>query len=266
MESPHCACELHVCLVALSRGRGRAGALSSPERARVEGELGRSGTFPPRGLTALDAAQHTPTHFIIRECPFCTRPHRNKADNLWKLYIKREDGAFFCHRCGSRGSMFDLKAKVRCRRGCQDRSAAPLSRRPAQLGDLPATTRFSGKPHTTSFVDAVESALIAREAGDAAPESEPRLPDNQTAASYCHDLIEGRQEEVLTYLTKTRGLSTTVLRKYGVGASHFSFRGDAGWEHHPCIVFPWLISQEQLATAKVRAGWRAMRVDGAWQR
>jgi len=175
------------------------------------------------------ALKHTPSHFIVRECPFCTKPHRGKADNLWKLYIKREDGAFFCHRCGSRGSMFDLKAK---------------------LGDVPTTSRFGGKQGPQSLVDVVESALSAREAGGTADDAAPRLPDNETAASYCRDLIEGRHDDVLTYLTKTRGLSPAVLRKYGVGASNFSFRGDAGWERHPCVVFPWLITSEQLAAAK----------------
>lgn len=63
-------------------------------------------------LTRARACQATPKHFVVKFCPLCARPHMNKPDNLWKLYIKREDGAFFCHRCGIKGSWFDLKRQV----------------------------------------------------------------------------------------------------------------------------------------------------------
>ena len=49
-------------------------------------------------------------HFVVCECPFCS-PTAGKADNLWKLYLKKSDGAYFCHRCGQKGSWFDFKTK-----------------------------------------------------------------------------------------------------------------------------------------------------------
>tara|TARA_A100001015_G_C14847052_1_gene654904 strand:+ start:99 stop:872 length:774 start_codon:yes stop_codon:yes gene_type:complete len=53
----------------------------------------------------------TSDHIIACNCPFCS-PTKGKMDNLWKLYIKRGDGAYFCHRCGSKGSWFDFKSKL----------------------------------------------------------------------------------------------------------------------------------------------------------
>ena len=43
-----------------------------------------------------------------KECPFC-KPHKGRADNMWKLYLRQSDGAYFCHRCGNKGSWFDFK-------------------------------------------------------------------------------------------------------------------------------------------------------------
>jgi hypothetical protein len=48
---------------------------------------------------------------VCKSCPFC-RPTKNMLDNMFKLYIRAENGVFFCHRCGSKGSWFDLTSKV----------------------------------------------------------------------------------------------------------------------------------------------------------
>jgi twinkle protein len=45
---------------------------------------------------------------VIKECPFCTRPHNNKITNLWTLNLKENNGAFLCFRCGSHGSWYDF--------------------------------------------------------------------------------------------------------------------------------------------------------------
>lgn len=63
------------------------------------------------GVPAHDARQ-TSSHVILRECPFCAKPTNDKADNLYKLYISIGGGAFFCHRCGTGGSWYDLKARL----------------------------------------------------------------------------------------------------------------------------------------------------------
>lgn len=40
---------------------------------------------------------------IIKECPFChdTKGH---ISNLYKLYIYKDNGRYYCFRCGAQGS------------------------------------------------------------------------------------------------------------------------------------------------------------------
>jgi twinkle protein len=64
--------------------------------------------------------RETRDHFIIKDCTvmpngFCLKPEGlEKADNQWKAYVKRGAdgggaGTWFCHRCGSKGSWYDMK-------------------------------------------------------------------------------------------------------------------------------------------------------------
>ena len=52
------------------------------------------------------------THVILKECPFCTKPTNDKLDNQYKLYISIPGGAYYCHRCGSKGSWYDFKSEI----------------------------------------------------------------------------------------------------------------------------------------------------------
>ncbi|MBP6218860.1 MAG: hypothetical protein KA436_09755 [Oligoflexales bacterium] len=47
----------------------------------------------------------------VRECLFC-HDTKSKIDNLYKLYISKDNGAYFCHRCGSKGSFSSLYTKI----------------------------------------------------------------------------------------------------------------------------------------------------------
>lgn len=47
----------------------------------------------------------------VRECPFCHETY-NKPDNLFKLYVFKNNGGYFCHRCKAKGSWFDLKRNL----------------------------------------------------------------------------------------------------------------------------------------------------------
>jgi hypothetical protein len=49
---------------------------------------------------------------IVKYCPLCSKPHLDKADNLWKLYFSQATGAYNCFRCGNTGSLFQFKEKV----------------------------------------------------------------------------------------------------------------------------------------------------------
>lgn len=45
---------------------------------------------------------------VIKECPFCHKPHNNKVSNMWTLNLKENSGAFLCFRCGTHGSWYDF--------------------------------------------------------------------------------------------------------------------------------------------------------------
>ena len=46
----------------------------------------------------------------------CERGNKGKADNAWKLTI-RKDGSFYCFRCGDKGNWYNLKQRLTSRRG-----------------------------------------------------------------------------------------------------------------------------------------------------
>jgi len=56
----------------------------------------------------LEPYRTTPTHVVMAECPFCPKPTGGKADNMYKLYVATGSGAYYCHRCGGKGSWFDF--------------------------------------------------------------------------------------------------------------------------------------------------------------
>ena len=41
--------------------------------------------------------------YVVKNCPFCP-DNKGKEDNLWKLYINKENGLFLCHRCQTKGN------------------------------------------------------------------------------------------------------------------------------------------------------------------
>lgn len=54
--------------------------------------------------------------FNIKSCPFCS-DSKGKMDNLWKLYINKNSGLFFCHRCGTSGNANQLVEKLKDQAG-----------------------------------------------------------------------------------------------------------------------------------------------------
>jgi len=67
------------------------------------------------------------TQVNVKICPFC-HDTKNRADNLWKLYLSRESGAYFCHRCGGQGSWFDFKKATGGLPEFYDVNGKPVSR------------------------------------------------------------------------------------------------------------------------------------------
>ena len=227
---------------------------------------GGSGTFVssyyevnPDDITALLLRKnlkyrHTSEHLIVRDCPFCS-PTGGKADNLFKLYIQRTGGAYFCHRCGNKGSWFDFKTRVGA-------AGAPGGGGGGQRGN-------ANKRGGVQFSGAQISKSNAAKA----------LPDQAKASQYTTSLLppepdaESQYPEVLKYLIEERGIKQDVLQKYCVGAAQFDFPDpnvSGGndtknlWKKYVCVTFPWLSKMGQFqnvdGSGAVGIRWEITRV------
>ena len=187
---------------------------------------------------------------IVRECPFCPRPHRNQADNLWKLYVKQVDGAFFCHRCGAKGSWFDFKKKL----------DPNLAKMVDSVGGAGVATHQRGAGAHSSPQRAQAGASDGQEQRQQRHQEQQRpasvWPDQEAAAGMPRALREDhRFASLLNVLTGSeethRGLSADVLQKYGVGAAMYRFADSTPgqptkWVEEPCVTFPWLLRKSEL--------------------
>lgn len=198
----------------------------------------------------------TPTHFIVRACPLCGKPHGEKTDNLWKLYVRKADGAFFCHRCGAGGSWYDLKGKL----GDLAVSPTPVS---ALTGSsvaaaVPSGSRAAGDSlGSLAFSQFGSGAASPRDAGPKSRSGGSDAGSRGSSGAVSMDLspagILSASSSLLTpvssfpsvyrYLTEKRGLEPEVLREYAVGAVAKAWPGGgegAGPDIHECVMFPWL--------------------------
>lgn len=166
----------------------------------------------------------TPTHVIMKECPFCEKPTQGDPSNLFKLYIKIGGGAFFCHRCGIKGSWYDLRNRIG---GHGVDISSPLE---TIANSTPALSQ-------TSHI--------------------PKLPPPRINASYMANLFDVKdsvKSAALKYLTEKRGLTTKTLRKYGVGTAKYQYptatptpgKTKNHYMELDSITFPWFISLHQL--------------------
>ncbi|OQR85631.1 twinkle protein [Achlya hypogyna] len=164
------------------------------------------------------ALKETPTHYVVRDCPFC-HATKGKPDNLWKLYVAKTNGVYLCHRCGASGSWFSLRQKM----GANDVV-------PAAMGYSDSMRYQDDEPKVISVLD------------------------NNKAIALQRNLHEDDDcKHVLDYLKTTRGLKPEVLKKYCVGAIEQPFYDDAGQVHKWCVTFPWMARDADLALMGVEA-------------
>ena len=228
--------------------------------------------------------KETRDHFVIKDCSampegFCGKPlgtnevtslrvaanephlqhpsagftflSRLQDSNQWKVYVKSGGGGggggtWFCHRCGSKGSWYDLKRLS---------SGGGLSR------GLAASASPSAARGDTRRV-------------------ELRLPNQALVRRYPSTLQinSAKYEEVdriREYLTGSgegqRGLSDAVLIKYGVGVASYQFPEGTGYVKATCITFPWVLKTEELQAQVIQ--WvvypgpflSSIRVSGHWR-
>lgn len=148
----------------------------------------------------------TPSSFIVKVCNFC-HPIKGKEDNMWKLYIYKDSGRWICYRCSSKGSWFDFKARQ---------------------GDLmyPSPINTSSNSFKESHSEEIQH--------------NSQKISHKTFLQTLKDLEDS--EEAIEYLTKKRGLSMEVIRKYKVGVKKYSFIEGDKWVEHDCLTFPWFSS------------------------
>lgn len=179
-----------------------------------------------------------PERLTVKECPFC-HPTRGKPDNLWKLYVRRQDGAFFCHRCGASGSWFDFKK----RNGDIQGLAGPGPGPGAGAGRRRSSSSSGGSSGSGGGGDD-HRQLMSSSSSSPQHQHQPRpvkvLESHKAARASWELLNNPENEDVVRYLTETRGLSPKVLEQYGVGCVEASFITSSGqWQKQKCITFPW---------------------------
>ena len=173
----------------------------------------------------IDASQSRKTngHVVLKECPFCSKPTKGKADNFYKMYIKIGGGAYFCHRCGASGSWYDFKRK---------------------LGgfEISGTDQMVGSPTGRSVGN------VGRNGGTDSVSCLPMPPERLNACYVTNLLDQQPQNEVLDYLINTRGLTKATLRKYGVGSATYKFPSSEGNRYEPaeCVTFPWIMRASEV--------------------
>ena len=208
------------------------------------------------------------THVQLRECPFCPKPTMGKADNMFKLYVQIGGGAYFCHRCGAKGSWYDFKMKL----GGYDVTDA-MGNSSSQAHHAHGGNTHQGHPQGSSPVQGRGSHGNAHNGGYAnpsynssgsrspSPNSSPSssnqplpMPSQRLQAAYITNLLDAKQSEqsaAMLYLTNERGLKKETLRKYGVGLGSYNFPSNEIGQHNKyvredCITFPWIMRAKDI--------------------
>ena len=192
-----------------------------------------------QGISTQDA-QTKSQHVVLKECPFCTKPSKGLATNLFKLYISIGGGAYMCHRCGQNGSWFDFKSELG---GYQ------------VVGGLGgATGTGTTGTHSTHGTHASSSHAHNNNNNTHQNTTVAPLPMPQARLSACYSSLlldapgdnttsnNNNNNLTLDYLTETRGLTRATLRKYGVGRATYKFPDANGvYQATECISFPWIM-------------------------
>lgn len=180
----------------------------------------------------------SPTHIILRECPFCSKPTNDKPDNLYKCYVQIGSGAYHCHRCGSGGSWFDWKLKL-----------------------SPGNTL--GRNVDPTGYDYVQQKAPSH----IAPLPMPPQTLQKLCINTLHQTSDSNNKKptrTMEYLLNERRLEKKTLIKYGVGQANYKFPGkDGGWKDMECVTFPWILKcsdvaqQEELRGSKLGDEWNS---------
>jgi len=204
---------------------------------------------------------------------------------MFKIYVKIGGGAYFCHRCGCKGSWYDFKAKlggyeVTDSMGRSQMQAGgggfgggnmrngPGNQQPPSSyqnqnnygnhnngGNNNNYGAQGGNGMNIGMGNSNSRGGSGRGGGNSAPRPLP-MPSQRLQAAYITNLQEtpngvGASGEAMEYLTETRGLTKQTLRKYGVGLGSYNFPSNEPGQHGKyvradCITFPWIMRGEEI--------------------
>lgn len=176
---------------------------------------------------------------VVKFCPVCPKPHYNKPDNLWKVYIHDASGAFNCFRCQSKGSWFDLKKIY-----AGDREVSNMALPDQQSG-------FADYSH--SYNSIIENQLIDIEQPYGGFRNLMYYPEGcKDAYAYLirkpNSGMEGWDEQGIPYQSEgSRGIKPETLATYKVGIDQVKFRNDFGQLiNYETVVYPlWSLNNQK---------------------
>lgn len=223
----------------------------------------------------------TAGHVIVKECPFCIKPTHDKPDNEYKLYVSVGNGMYFCHRCGTSGSWYDMKMRLGSNQnGCNGSSngtgdGGNYNGQNRSNGSFSATSSsaLSHNNHNKQQVIANSNSSTDHDNGlqnyiDRKPTfqiTKPLpMPQSRLSGIYSYQLLDRKQQDdnnnkCLDYLVEERGFDIHTLRRYGVGMAMYKFPDSnipGKWIDTECITFPWIMNvkdieyQEELRGSK----------------
>lgn len=161
----------------------------------------------------------TPSHVILRECPFCPKPTNGKADNMFKIYVQIGGGAFFCHRCGAKGSWYYFKRMVGGYDIHNTRNLSPSS-------NLSENRYTKSNPQSKNGGTNGNGNGMNNVSSSQSNNNNLPMPSTRLQALCITNLLDRQtqySERALEYLTNVRGLEKKTLRKYVSDCIHIVF-------------------------------------------
>eukprot|EP01083_Nonionella_stella_P238747 836449_1 len=196
----------------------------------------------------------------LKYCPKCPA-HKDKFDNLFKLYAWKDRGSFFCHRCSAKGSWYDMKQLFGDSPAPQSSMSSNFSGPSGGSGDGPRPGRQPPQ---------IEQPFGPRHSNH--PSGSPPLPNQDEIRKGQVDLLSNKFG-ALERLSAERGLKRETFAKYSVGVQSFKFPDEnREFVPHVCVVFPWIavtesgevIERIKIRSLKEKANQRLMPSGGNW--
>jgi len=197
--------------------------------------------------------------FLMKQCPFC---HDDKGhhSNQWKLAVYTT-GGYNCVRCGSSGSWLDFKKEIGGYEATSTNSTTSTTTTAtcaSSNGPRAAADKYKSSGNNSRYNGNFSSNGNGNGNGNnSASQEQPPLPSPKSGinTTYMTSLDSNPFLPLKKSIMSTRGLTSAVLKKYGVGTAKFSFPSkDNTYRSHDCITFPWFLNPADLIDQESRRG------------